>query len=58
VPATHVAFYFENLLTFFPPQAQEDGSLAIAFPQGETPLAGFDRWLEANREKLAPALSA
>ncbi len=36
----HVAFYFENFLTFFPPQAQEDGSFAFGFPQADTPLAG------------------
>jgi uncharacterized protein YbjT (DUF2867 family) len=35
----HVAFYFENYLTFFPPQKQEDGSFAFGFPQGDTPLA-------------------
>jgi uncharacterized protein YbjT (DUF2867 family) len=36
----HVAFYYENFLYFFPPQKQEDGSLAFGFPQGDTPLAG------------------
>ncbi len=36
----HVAFYFENFLTFFPPQLQEDGTFAFGFPQGDTPLAG------------------
>ena len=35
----HVAFYFENFLTFFPPQMQEDGSFTFGFPQGDTPLA-------------------
>ncbi len=35
----HVAFYFENFLTFFPPQKQADGSFAFGFPQGEIPLA-------------------
>ncbi|HLV00057.1 MAG TPA: NmrA/HSCARG family protein [Acidobacteriota bacterium] len=34
----HVAFYYENFLTF-PPQPQDDGSFAFASPQGETPLA-------------------
>jgi uncharacterized protein YbjT (DUF2867 family) len=36
----HVAFYYENFLTFFPPQDQGDGTFAIGFPQGDTPLAG------------------
>jgi len=36
----HVAFYYENFLSFFPPQKQEDGSYAFGFPQGDTPLAG------------------
>jgi uncharacterized protein YbjT (DUF2867 family) len=42
VPSTfvHVAFYFDNFLTFFPPRAGEDGVLAFGFPQGETRLAG------------------
>lgn len=42
IPTTfvHVAFYFENFLTFFPLQWQEDGSFAFGFPQGDTPLAG------------------
>ncbi len=35
----HVAFYFENFLSF-PPQKQADGALAFGFPQGDTPLAG------------------
>lgn len=41
LPATyvHVAFYFENFLTFFPPRRLEDGSFAFGFPQGNTPLA-------------------
>jgi uncharacterized protein YbjT (DUF2867 family) len=41
LPATfvHVAFYYENFATFFPPQPQEDGSFAFGFPQGDTPLA-------------------
>lgn len=34
----HVAFYYENFLTF-PPQPQEDGSYIFVSPQGETPLA-------------------
>lgn len=36
----HVAFYYENFLSFFPPQKQEDGSFAFGFPQGDTKLAG------------------
>jgi uncharacterized protein YbjT (DUF2867 family) len=42
IPATfvHVAFYYENFLTFFPPQLGEDGKWHIALPQGETKLAG------------------
>ena len=41
LPATfvHVAFYYDNFLTFFPPRPQIDGTLAFGFPQGETPLA-------------------
>lgn len=34
----HVAFYYENFLTF-PPQPQDDGSFVFVSPQGETPLA-------------------
>jgi uncharacterized protein YbjT (DUF2867 family) len=37
----HVAFYYENFLTFFPLQKQDDGSFAFGFPQGETPLATY-----------------
>ncbi len=37
----HAAFYFENFLTYFSPQAQPDGTLAFGFPQGDTPLAGI-----------------
>lgn len=36
----HVAFYFENFLTFFPPREQSDGSHTFGFPQGDTPLSG------------------
>lgn len=35
----HVAFYFENFLTYFPPQKREDGNYHFGFPQGDTPLA-------------------
>ncbi len=42
IPSTfvHVAFYFENFLTYFPPQKQADGSYSFGFPQGDTALAG------------------
>jgi uncharacterized protein YbjT (DUF2867 family) len=36
----HVAFYYENFLSFFPPRRQEDGTFVVGFPQGDTPLAG------------------
>jgi uncharacterized protein YbjT (DUF2867 family) len=41
LPATfvHVAFYYENFATFFPPQPGEDGGYHFGFPQGDTPLA-------------------
>lgn len=35
----HVAFYYENFLSFFPPRRQVDGSYTFGFPQGNTPLA-------------------
>jgi len=43
LPATfvHVAFYYENFLTFFPPQKQPNGTFAFGFPQGDTPLAAL-----------------
>ena len=43
LPATfvHVAFYYENFLSYFPPQKQEDGTFAFGFPQGDTPLATY-----------------
>ena len=42
IPATfvHVAFYYDNFLSFFPPQKGEDGKYHFGFPQGDTPLAG------------------
>jgi uncharacterized protein YbjT (DUF2867 family) len=43
IPGTtfvHVAFYYENFLSFFLPQKQPDGTFGFGFPQGETPLAG------------------
>jgi uncharacterized protein YbjT (DUF2867 family) len=41
LPATfiHVAFYYDNFLSFFPPKKQPDGTYAFGFPQGDTPLA-------------------
>ncbi len=36
----HVAFYFENFLSFFPLQKQADGSWTFGFPQGDTALSG------------------
>jgi len=42
LPATyvHVAFYYENFLSFFPPKRLEDNTWHFGFPQGDTPLAG------------------
>ena len=37
--SAHVAFYYENFFSFFPPRRQEDGSFVFGFPQGDTPLA-------------------
>lgn len=41
IPTTfvHVAYYYENFLSFFVPQKQPDGSYVFGFPQGDTPLA-------------------
>lgn len=41
LPATyvHVAFYYENFLTVYPPRPGEDGRYHFGFPQGETSLA-------------------
>lgn len=41
IPATfvHIAFYYENFLTFFPPQKRADGNFYFGFPQGDTRLA-------------------
>jgi uncharacterized protein YbjT (DUF2867 family) len=36
----HVAFYYDNFFSFFPPQKSEDGTYRFGFPQGDTPLAG------------------
>lgn len=49
VPATfvHVAFYFENFISFFPPRGD-----AFGFPQGDTPLAGI------AVEDLGPAVAS
>jgi len=40
VPFTfvHVAFYFENFLSYFPPQRQSDGSYAFGLPLGDAGL--------------------
>lgn len=35
----HMPFYYENFLTFFPPQKGEDGAYHFGFPQGNTQLA-------------------
>jgi uncharacterized protein YbjT (DUF2867 family) len=40
VTFVHVAFYFENFLSYLPPQKKDDGTYAFGFPQGDTPLAG------------------
>jgi uncharacterized protein YbjT (DUF2867 family) len=37
--ALHVAFYYENFLSWFVPRPSADGTLAFGFPQGQTPLA-------------------
>ena len=39
VTFVHVAFYFENFLTWFPPRPDQAGTLSFGFPQGTTPLA-------------------
>ena len=41
LPATfvHIAFYYENFFSFFPPQKREDGFYYFGFPQGDTSLA-------------------
>jgi uncharacterized protein YbjT (DUF2867 family) len=36
----HLAFYYDNFTSFFPPRRQDDGSYAFGFPQGDTDLAG------------------
>jgi uncharacterized protein YbjT (DUF2867 family) len=35
----HIAFYYENFLTFFPFQKNEDGNFHFGFPQGDTKLS-------------------
>lgn len=35
----HIAFYYENFLSFFPPQKRADGYYYFGFPQGDTRLA-------------------
>lgn len=41
LPATylHVAFYYENFLSSFPPRPQPNGTYVFGFPQGNVPLA-------------------
>lgn len=41
LPATfvHIAFYYENFFSFFPPQKGADGNYYFGFPQGDTRLA-------------------
>lgn len=41
LPATylHVAFYYENFLSHFPPRRQPNGTYVFGFPQGNVPLA-------------------
>ncbi|MGC9970816.1 MAG: NmrA/HSCARG family protein [Bryobacteraceae bacterium] len=36
----HVAFYYDNFLTFFPLKDPGNGTFGFGFPQGDTPLAG------------------
>ncbi len=54
LPATFVelAFYYENFLSFFPLQKQEDGSFSFGFPQGDTKLA------MVSVEDLGPLVAA
>lgn len=42
IPSTfvHVAFYYDNFFSFFPPQKGPGGTYHFGFPQGDTPLAG------------------
>jgi uncharacterized protein YbjT (DUF2867 family) len=37
----HVAFYFENFLSYFPPRPAAHGGYEFGFPQGDTPLAAL-----------------
>ena len=41
IPSTfvHVAFYYDNFFTFFPPRKNGDGAYHFGFPQGDVPLA-------------------
>ncbi|MFN7936269.1 MAG: NmrA/HSCARG family protein [Bryobacteraceae bacterium] len=41
IPMTqvHVAFYYENFLSYFPPRKQSDGTYTFGFPQGDTNLS-------------------
>ncbi len=38
----HVAFYYENFLTAFPPRREPGGSFTFGFPQDDVPLACVD----------------
>lgn len=35
----HIAFYYENFFSFFPPRRRDDGCYYFGFPQGDTRLA-------------------
>lgn len=35
----HIAFYYENFLSYFPPRRQANGTYVFGFPQGNVPLA-------------------
>lgn len=37
----HPAYYYENFLSFFVPQKEDDGSYSFGFPQGDSKLAGY-----------------
>lgn len=39
VTFVHVAFYYENFLSYFSPRRRPAGDYAFGFPQGDTPLA-------------------
>jgi len=39
VTFVHIAFYYENLLSFFPPRRKADGNYYFGFPQGDSKLS-------------------